>query len=459
MDRPPLTFKAVLALAIPASIAAMVTPLLGLADTIILGYSDRPLDIGGIGLAAAVFSLAYWTFGFLRMSTAGMAAQAAGAGDEKRARRVLAQSAGLGGILGILFLCLQTPFKNVAFALMTGDATLAPETVSAAHLYYDIRIWGAPFVLVTYGLLGWMTARGRADLLMAVSVFMTLLNIALDAWFVMGLNMGPAGIAWGTLIAEISGCCAALGAVCFILHRHGGLKTHWRHIRYFHLATLKRLFGVNLDIFIRTFILVCAFLLFTRYSAIYGDYILSTNHLLMQFFLITGLALDGPAIAAETLVGQSFGTRNKKGRKDQFQKAVQMTAFLTLGLALSLALFYGLFRNELINIAAPDPEINALSRDYFFWIMISPLVVGTCFFLDGVYIGATRTAAIRNGMVASGLIYLLALYVLPQSYENHGLWAAFMVFMMARAITLLAMWRGFEPLIDQGPVEEASSSA
>ncbi len=446
----PITYSDVIKLALPASIASMVTPMLGLADAAVLGYSSRPLDVGGVGLAAAIFSLAYWTFGFLRMSTAGLTAQAVGAGDEQRARRILAQSSGFGGLIGLVFVALQVPFGVVAFWLMTNGATVEAETISGAQDYYAMRIWGAPFVFINYACLGWLTARNRTDLLMGVFVFMVGLNILLDAWFVLGFDMGPKGIGLGTLIAEITGCLLAIAAVVHVMAKNGGVRAFWQDIDYFNRTTLKKLAGVNINIFIRTFVLVATFVYFIQRSAVYGDYILSANQLLIQFFLVTGLALDGAAIAAETFVGQSLGLSDGRQRVARFREAAWKPCVVGFGGAVLMVSLYLLFGDALLDLTAPDETINQVARDYFGWVIISPLIVAPSFMLDGIFIGATRVIALRNGMIVSGLVYLGAVFVLTPLWQNHGLWAAFGIFMIARAVTLGVAWPGFDRLMKDG---------
>ena len=451
---PRITYARVLALAWPASVAAMITPLLGLVDATVLGYSARPLDVGAVGLASAIFSLAYWTFGFLRMSTSGLSAQAAGARDEAKARRILVQSVGLGGAIGLVLVLLQWPFGELAFWGMTRGATVAPETIDAARDYYTIRIWGAPFALMTYGLLGWLTGRGQTGKMMAVSVSLTLINAVLDVIFVLVLDWGAAGVAAGTLIAETAGAILGLTAVGVVLARNDGLAAHWREIDYFARRSLKRLLAVNLDIFIRTLILVVAIAWFIQRSAVYGDYVLSANQVLFQFFLVTGLVLDGGAIAAETLTGQALGAPQRRMRKVRFTQTVVKSCVISAIAAIALSLGYLALGGPLLDLAAPDRAINATAHEYFGWIMISPIVVATAFQLDGIYIGATRSRALRDSMIISGALYVGAVLALTAAFDNHGLWLAFGVFLLARAATLIGLWGGFRKLIDHGLAED-----
>ncbi len=450
----PITYARVIKLAWPASIASLITPILGLTDATVLGYSARPFDVGAVGLAAAIFSLAYWTFGFLRMSTAGLTAQAVGAGHEAKARRILAQSVGFGGALGLVLMLLQAPFGDLSFWLMTRGATVEAETIAAAEAYYNMRIWGAPVVLMTAGMLGWLTARGRTDLLMAIVVIMTFLNMGLDMLFVLKFDWAAKGIAAGTLIAEVTGAALAGLAILFVLKGNDGIKAHWCGIDYLSRRSMRRLAAVNVDIFIRTFILSLAYVYFVQQSGVFGDLTLSANQLLLQFFLVTGLALDGPAIAAETFVGQSLGAAKEEVRRDRFNEATRKTCIVGGMGALILSAFYVVFGDILINLTAPDPGINGAARDYFIWIVVSPIMVAAAFQLDGIYIGATRSQALRNSMIVSGIVYVIAINGFAPSLTNHGLWLAFTAFMLVRALTLILAWPGFALLVLNGLQEE-----
>ncbi|VAW03576.1 hypothetical protein MNBD_ALPHA05-1737, partial [hydrothermal vent metagenome] len=211
------SYRRIFALAWPASVAASVTPLLGAVDVWALARSDRPLDIAAVGLAAVIFSLAYWSFGFIRMSVAGLTAQAVGAENETEARAALVRGAAIGGGVGLVFVLLQFPLGLLAFKALAIGTDVSAATFDAAREYYSIRIWGAPFALASYAAFGWLTARERTDYLMIVSVFITGLNIVLDYWFVIGLGWGAAGVAAGTLIAEVAGFFACLVFVALVL--------------------------------------------------------------------------------------------------------------------------------------------------------------------------------------------------------------------------------------------------
>lgn len=431
-----VSYSRILRLAWPASVAASVTPLLGAVDVWALGQSDRPLDIAAVGLGSIIFSLAYWTFGFIRMSVAGLAAQAAGAVDEFETRAALARGGAIGGGIGLVLVLFQIPIGVLSFQLLSLGSDVTQETLASGVQYFDIRIWGAPFALASYAAFGWLTALGRTDYLMIVSLFMTGLNIILNIWFVLGLGWGAAGVAAGTLIAEVAGFFVALGFVLLMLRKAGGVKTHWRVRDLWQAKALKRTLSVNRDIFIRTFLLAFCFSWFIQRSGAFGDGALAANQLLLQLFLFTGLALDGTAIAAETLVGQAMGARDRVKGLLRYRSAVRRSFILALGASLIFAVFYGATGETLINMLVRDDAIAETANIYMPWVIISPLIVVVGFQLDGVFIGATRAREMRDSMIVSTVLFIPASLYLADAYGNHGLWAAFSLYFILRAVTL-----------------------
>ncbi|MEL7487103.1 MAG: MATE family efflux transporter, partial [Pseudomonadota bacterium] len=281
----PPTIAEVLRLAWPASVAASVTPLLGTVDVWALARSDRPLDIAAVGLGSVIFSLVYWAFGFIRMSVAGLTAQASGAEDPREERASLARGVFIGGGLGLLLLLLQWPIGAAAFPLLALGSNASAETLAAAEAYYAARIWGAPFVIATYAAFGWLTAKGRTDALMTVSLAMTALNIALDYAFVVYFGWGAEGVAIGTLIAEVAGALFAGGYILSILRREGGASAHWASLDLWSRGAVMRTIAVNRDIFIRTLLLALSFAWFVQRGGAFGDVVLAANQVLLQLFL------------------------------------------------------------------------------------------------------------------------------------------------------------------------------
>lgn len=441
-----LPYRQVFALAVPASIAASVTPLLGAIDVWALGRSERPLDIAAVGLAAVIFSLTYWTFGFIRMSVAGLSAQAAGAGSEDEVRAALFRGIAIGGGIGAALVLLQQPIGAGAISLLGLQSAASAETLAGARDYYDIRIWGAPFALGTYALLGWLSARGRTDYLMATSVLMTALNALLDWHFVLNLGLGAKGVAFGTLIAEIAGFLSASFFAMRIMKANGGLATMPSIAQIIDPMELRRTLSINRDIFIRTLILAAAYAWFTQRGGAFGDVTLAANQVLMQLFLFTGLALDGTAIAAETMVGQAIGRSDRVRARDEYAKAVRATFIVASICAAAFTLAYFLAGNAFVALLTPPGLIRDMALTYLPWVIISPLIVAAGFQLDGIFIGATRAREMRDAMIATGVLIFPLTVLLAGRFGNHGLWAAFTLYFIFRAITLAI----FMPRIARG---------
>lgn len=433
-----ISYARIFALAWPASVASSVTPLLGAVDVWALAQSERPLDIAAIGLGSIIFSLAYWSFGFIRMSVAGLTAQAAGAEDEPEARASLVRGAAIGAGVGLALVLLQWPIGHFSFIMLSTGSEASAETFAAARTYFAIRIWGAPFVLASYAALGWFSARERTDYLMIVSVAITLLNVVLDYLFVVYFNWGAAGVAAGTLIAEVFGFFACLVFILALLHRRGGIRPHWRIAEFWAPDKVARTVSVNRDIFIRTVLLAFSFAWFVQRSGAFGDVPLAANQTLLQLFLFTGLALDGTAIAAETLVGQAMGARDKMAGAARYHMAVRRTFEMALAAAVFFTLFYWLAGDALITLLTPEGDLRNATMRYMPWVIISPLIVVVGFQLDGIFIGATRVKEMRNSMLISAPVYVAASLWLGAQFGNHGLWAAFTLYFVLRGATLAA---------------------
>lgn len=435
-EKPTVSYGEILRLAWPASVAASVTPLLGAVDVWALAQSSRPLDIAAIGLGSVIFSLAYWTFGFIRMSVAGLTAQAVGADDEPEARTTLVRGAAIGAGIGVLLVLLQWPIGELSFHLLGADSEASQQTLAHSRDYYDIRIWGAPFALASYAAFGWFSARGRTDYLMAVSILMTGLNIILDYWFVVGLHLGASGVAWGTLIAEVVGFFACAALVLLMMMQSGGLKSNWRIHDFWSPAQLARTISINFDIFIRTLLLAFCFAWFVQRGGAFGDATLAANQALLQLFLFTGLALDGTAIAAETLVGRALGSRERQSAKQRYHEAVRKTFILSGIASIAFGVFYWLAGDALVALLTPAGPIRTTTLEHMPWVIISPLIVVVGFQLDGIFIGATRSREMRDSMVVSTALFIPASLWLADQWQNHGLWAAFSVYFLLRAATL-----------------------
>jgi len=421
--------RRVWSLAGPIIVSNLSTPLLGAVDTAVVGRLPDAAYIGGVAIGAVIFSFLFWGFGFLRMGTTGFTAQAFGAGDMEELRATLLRPLLLALALGALLILAQAPLGLAAFTLL--DASAAVE--GFARDYFDVRIWSAPATLTNYAVLGWLLGTRRAKTALAVQVFLNGVNIVLDFVFVIGLGWSVAGVAAASVIAEFA--AAGLGLTIVLLSLKGapgGLD----FARVFRRERLVALFRVNFDIFLRTLALIFAFSYFTARGAEMGDVPLAANAILMNLQTFMAYGLDGFAHAAEILTGGAVGA----GSAASFRQAVRVSAVWAFGTAAGVALAYALAGPVIVALFTVVEEVRAAALAYLPWMIASPLVSVWSFQLDGIFIGATRTGAMRNAMAVSLAIFLGACWLLVPALGNHGLWLAFMLFMVARAVSLGAAY-------------------
>lgn len=418
-----LRHRDVLAIALPMIFSNVTTPLIGAVDTAVIGQLGSAPLIGAVAIGATIFTFFYWAFGFLRMGTTGLTAQASGAERHREVLATLYRALLVAGAAGCAIILLQLPIAALAFSLMGAS----PDVESAARAYFDIRIWSAPAALANYALVGWFIGLGRAGMAFRLQLLLNLTNIALDGLFVLGFGWGVAGVAAGTLIAEtgaaIIGLMVALG---------GANRLRLRAWRVFNATKLKRMLSVNGDIMIRTLSLLFAFSFFTAQGARSGDLVLAANAVLLHFLSISAYFLDGVAYATEALTGKAIGARNPK----RFAEAVELSSIWAGLLSVMVGCAFWFAGGPIIDLMTVNETVRALAREYLFWAAMSPVIGVACFQLDGIFIGATRTRDMRNMMLVSLAAYLVAWAVLTPRFGNHGLWAALMLLFVVRALTL-----------------------
>lgn len=429
----PLTHANVLAIALPIIIANISTPLIGIVDTAVLGQLGDAHYIGAVAIGAMIFNIVYMGFNFLRMGTTGMTAQAEGAGDRDEVSLTLIRSLLLAGACGAALIALQWPISALSFYLIDGSAPVE----SAARTYFDIRIWSAPAALANFALLGWFIGRGRAMTALLLQVVLNGTNAVLDAVFVLVFDWGVDGVAIGTLISEVTAAICGLWLARRMLRHAGTAVTRERTLDP---AALKRILSVNTDIMIRTLCIVFGFAWFTAKSAQGGDVALAANTILLNFTYLAAYFLDGFAFAAEALVGQAIGAR----KRTRFREAVWLSGIWAAALSLLITLAFAGFGHFYIDLLTVNPEVRAAGREYLLWAALLPITGVACYQLDGIFIGATRTADMRNMMLLSLAIYLASWYVLSGLYGNHGLWASLFVLLAARALTLAFRYPALE---------------
>lgn len=422
----PITHTRVARIAVPVVLSNATVPLLGAVDTAVIGQLGQAAPLGAVGMGAVVLATLYWAFGFLRMSTSGLAAQAAGAGDMPERSAVLLRALLVALAAGAALILLQSLLFAAAFRIAPASA----EVEGMAQTYLSIRIWGAPATIALYALTGWLVGVERTKGILILQLWQNGLNIALDIWFVLGLGWGIEGVAAATLIAEITGLMLALWLARDALTPavlRAGLARLWDRI------ALARMFTASRDIMGRTILLQLSFTTFVFLGARFGDVTLAANQVLLQFLEITAYALDGFAIAAETLVGQAMGARAMA----DLRRAGRICMQWGFGGAALLALVFAGLGGPIIDLMTTAPDVRIEARAYLWWLAAAPLLGVASWIYDGIFIGALQTRAMLHTMALSVVIYVAALAALIPLMGNHGLWAALMVLNVARG---LSMW-------------------
>ena len=427
----PLTNRRVLKIALPIVIANMTVPILGAVDTGVVGQMGEAAPIGAVGLGAIILTALYWIFGFLRMGTTGLTSQAIGADDRAEADALLTRALLVAFAAGSAIILLQGPIFAGAFLL----APASDEVEALARDYVTIRVWSAPALIGLYGITGWLIAAERTRAVLVIQLAMNGLNVLLSLWFVLGLGWGVTGVAIGTFIAEWSGFALGLW-FC----RDAILRGHWKDWpRVFDMPRLRRMASVNGDILVRSFLIQAIFVSFLFLGAGLGDVPLAANQVLLQFLQITAYAMDGFAFGAETLVGRAMGAR----RRAALRRAAWLSSLWGLGTGVTLALFFALAGPTIVDVMTTAEPVRAAARDFLPWVVLAPLVGAAAWMLDGIFIGATRTRDMRNMMAVSAAVYALSVAVLMPVLGNHGLWAALIISLVVRGLTL---WRRYPAL-------------
>lgn len=428
----PVTHGRILKIAGPIVLSNATVPILGIVDTGVVGQMGEAVPIGAVGIGAVILSAVYWIFGFLRMGTVGLTAQAIGAGDQAEADALLTRALMIGGAAGLLLILLQIPLFTGAFLVAPASA----EVEALARDYMAIRIWSAPAAIAIYGITGWLIARERTAQVLVLQVWMNGVNILLDLWFVLGLGWGVEGVAIATFIAEWT----ALGLGLWLC-RGPFRRPDWRDwSRVFEARQLRRMATVNIDILIRSVLLQAIFVSFLFLGSDLGDVPLAANQVLLQFLHVTAYAMDGFAFAAEALIGRAAGAR----AVGALRRSALMASLWGAATVVVLALAFAVFGPALIDLMTTAPEVRAEARIYLIYMILAPLLGCASWMLDGIFIGATRTRDMRNMMLVSALIYGVAAALLVPAFGNHGLWIALLISFVARGVTLAARYPRLE---------------
>ena len=427
----PLNAK-IWAIAWPAILANISIPLLGLVDAALLGHLDSATHLAAVAIGGAVLSFLYWGFGFLRMGTTGEVARAVGAKDDEGALLALGRAAVLAVVIAALLLVFQQPLVSAGLLIMGPEDQI--ELI--ADRYTHIRLASAPAVLLTYCAVGWFIGHQNTRWPLSIVVITNLLNIALDAWFIVGLGMASEGAALATVIAEYVGVVVA-GTAVYLQVRAQLKPGLWR--AFGKLGEYASMLKSNLHLFLRTLTLLFAFAFFTAMGENFGASVLSANAILIQLLMFSAYALDGFAYAAEGLSGEALGARNL----ERFSAVYRRCAVWTLGAALLISLFLGLSPPLLFPLLTSLPDVLSAMFGQTVWLALMPLAAAGSYLYDGIFIGAGKTRAMLINMVVSAFGVYLPLWYLTQEWDNGGLWFAFVAFHVSRSVGMGLYFRGF----------------
>ena len=419
------------AIAGPAILANSSAPLVGLVDTWAIGHLSSPVYLAAVGLGSIIFNYLLWAFGFLRMGTTGLIAQARGRNDQAGLVATALRSCGLALAFALGLLLMQEWLLVLSLRVMAPPQDVAQVTAD----YFHIRIWAAPATLLNYAITGVLFGLARVKSILWLQLLLNVSNGLLNVFFVIGLHMGVPGVAWGTLIAQYATAIASIWVLLRLLD-HDVLLQNLRNASTWRIAQFGQLISVNGFIFLRTILLMTALALIMRHAGGMGDVAMAASHVAMQFLLLMSLGLDGFAHAAEALAGAAWG----QAQRMAFRRWVFLTGLWALVASLVYATLFWLGGNALTALLTDLPSVRAVVSTLMPLMVLLPLVSVWCFQFDGVFIGATAGAAMMGTMAIAFAVYLLVLNPMTEAWGITGLWGAVLVFMAVRGLAQAAWY-------------------
>ncbi len=422
--------KEILNIALPAIIANIAEPLLGLLDTGIAGHLGAPQFIGAVAVGAMMMNVLYWNFGFLRMGTSGLTAQAYGSGSHQAQVDTLQRSSAIAMIVGLALVVFQLPIRWLLLWIMGPSA----EVSALAATYFSIVVWGAPAVLVTMSIKGWLLGMQDSRSPMIISIGVNVLNVIVSLVAVYVLDMGFKGIAVGTLTAVWAGVIYACWRV---RHKFPEIISDIHLSRAFSLKGSGRFFKVSSDIFVRCIFMLAVNLFFIRAGARSGDIVLAVNTLMQQLFHLFSYFMDGIAFAGEAVAGKYFGAHNYA----QMHRCVRWLFVWSTALTMVFVVAYTIFPHGIFSLFTSESEVVDMAMKYHWWCSLVPLVSMAAFVWDGVFIGITATRGMLTAVAIACALFFLLYFSLPTSWGNHALWTAFITFLTTRSLVQTVWWQ------------------
>lgn len=418
-----MTHRQYLKLSIPLILTGLSVPLLGAVDTAVAGRLGDPSYIGGVAVGTLIFNNLYWLFGFLRVSTTGFTAQAAGAKHDEQLAYAFIRPLLIAILLGVVFIAAQKPILLASMHLIGGsDAVL-----QQAGIYFDIRIWGAPFALLNYTITGWLIGVSKVKLTLVSQLFANVLNMLLGIWLALQLDWGVAGIAVATLVSEI--ISVAIGFVIIRYSKRFAL-VHLQIRELFDLCHIKKMVIVNRDLFLRTICLLVMTSLFMVQAARMDETVLAANAILLQLHYLLAYVFSGLANASSIVAGQAAGEGNING----YRNALKLSAVWGALFAVLMGLVLIVDPLDIVSWFTGDLQVQLAVREHMFWIALYSIAGVWGLQLEGIFSGVTQAWAIRNGIFISLLIYIPVNWIAGMSWGSHGIWLSFVIFHLMRTV-------------------------
>ena len=436
------TNKAILRLALPSILANITIPLVGIVDTAIVGHLSDAAAIGGIAIGTMLFDLLYWNFGFLRVGTSGLTAQAYGSSNETECRRILLRSLSIAMIAAVVILAIQWLFVTAVLAVVPCSA----EVASVAREYFFVRIWAAPATLSLFTFKGWFIGMQDTKSPMAVDILVNVVNMAASYYLAVKTPLGVVGVAYGTLVAQYSGLILA---VAILLVRYIGISVFRNIDRWKEAlrgAELRLMLSLNTNLFIRSLCFMVVYVGYTSLASLYGDTELAVSSIMMKLFMFFSFFVDGFAYAGEALVGKAFGESRVERQESRVksQEAINPTVRALFSWALVVGLLftvlYAFWGDEAFALMTSDMTVLMAAEKYKIWLIGMPLISTLAFMWDGVYIGATAGVQIRNSMIWAAVGFIVGYAATFSFVGPQALYIGYFAHLIARAFYLTIQW-------------------
>ena len=433
--------REIVRLAVPSILANITIPLVGIVDTAIVGHLSDAAAIGGIAIGTMLFDLLYWNFGFLRIGTSGLAAQAYGAGRKDECRKILVQSLTLALLATLFVWAIQWFFVNAVLAVVP----CSTEAASIAREYFYVRIWAAPATLMLFTFKGWFIGMQDTKSPMATDILVNAVNMGASYYLAVHAGYGVVGVAYGTLVAQYSGLFLA---VAILVLKYGIIHIGTREIlAAMKWPELKRMMSLNGNLFIRSLCFMVVYVGYTSLASRYGDEELAVSSILMKFFMFFSYFVDGFAYAGEALVGKEFGRSRTDALNDKMSATgslndvVRLLFNWSIGVGLLFTAVYAVWGDECIALMTSDSGVIAAAKPYMGWLIAMPIVSALAFMWDGVFVGATAGVQIRNAMIWAALAFVIGYITTFSWWGPQALYIAYFAHLFARVAYLTVEWK------------------